>query len=243
MRSAQATGIIAETIELAEVDSTNRYALDAGRPGLLVSARVQTAGRGRRGRSWFSPVGENLYMTLTASPPEERYPIIAGVAVRSALSVFMPEQTIEIKWPNDVIISGRKVCGVLCEARGAIVAIGIGVNVNRSEWPEDLEHRAISMQQAAGRAFSVDEVKIAVADSFCSWMGIFLRDGFGLVREEFLRHGLLVGHEVFDETGSPCRIVGMTMEGLLVISVQGRERAIVHEPVSLGWDRGGSRYG
>lgn len=241
MRSEPSRGVITEAIELAEVDSTNRYALEAGRPGLLVSARVQTAGRGRRGRPWFSPAGENLYMTVTVSPPDERHPIIAGVAVRSALSGLMPEQKIEIKWPNDVIISGRKVCGILCEARGGVAAIGIGINVNRSEWPDDLVHRAVSMKQAAGETFSVDEVKRAVIEKLCDWMKTYLGDGFGPVREEFLHHGLLDGHEVFDEKGNPCRILGMTMEGHLTISVQGRERSIMHEPVSLGWDRVAAR--
>ena len=82
MKPLKPKGIITEFIELNQVDSTNQYALDHGRPGLLVTARAQNAGRGRRGRPWFSPVGENVYMTLTLAPPEERYPIIAGVAVR-----------------------------------------------------------------------------------------------------------------------------------------------------------------
>lgn len=237
MKSPLTNGIITEAIELAEVDSTNRYALDAARPGLLISAQVQTAGRGRRGRPWFSPAGENLYMTLTLTPPEERYPIIAGVAVREALAELVPGLKVEIKWPNDVIMKGRKVCGILCEARGAIAAIGIGVNVNRKSWPIDLDHRAVSILQATGRTFSMEEVRSAVEEKLCSWIETFRSRGFAPVREEFVKHGLLEGHEVFDEAGSPCRILGMTMEGHLVISVDGKERAVMHEPVSLGWDR------
>lgn len=237
MIAPSSSGIITESIELAEVDSTNRYALDAARPGLLISSLVQTAGRGRRGRPWFSPAGENLYMTLTLTPPEERYPVIAGVAVREALAELVPRLKVEIKWPNDVIIKGRKVCGILCEAKGGIAAIGIGVNVNRKAWPMDLDHRAVSLLQVTGRTFSIDEVKSAVIDKLCSWIETFRIRGFGPVREEFVQHGMLEGHEVFDEAGSPCSIMGMTMEGHLVISVNGQERAVMHEPVSLGWDR------
>ncbi|HQI82938.1 MAG TPA: biotin--[acetyl-CoA-carboxylase] ligase, partial [Deltaproteobacteria bacterium] len=108
MGSPSPTPLFGEVIELAEVDSTNRYALDAGRPGLLVRARRQTAGRGRRGRQWFSPHGENLYLTFTMAGAEERYPIIAGVAVREALAGMAPEFPVAIKWPNDLVLQGLK---------------------------------------------------------------------------------------------------------------------------------------
>ena len=70
MNLLKSKGLITEVIDLAEVDSTNQYALSAGRPGLLVRSRVQTAGRGRRGRTWYSSKGENVYMTVTLTPPE-----------------------------------------------------------------------------------------------------------------------------------------------------------------------------
>ena len=139
MKSFQHMGIIEEIIELDSVDSTNRYALDAGRAGLLVRSLSQTSGRGRRGRAWSSPEGENLYMSITLAPPEERYPIIAGIAVREALASLLNVVEVAIKWPNDVIITGKKVSGILCETRGDITVVGIGVNVNRISWPEDLE--------------------------------------------------------------------------------------------------------
>lgn len=239
MESRSTPPVISESIGLDEVDSTNRYALDAGRPGLLVSARTQYAGRGRRGRPWFSPQGENLYMTITASPSEERYPIIAGVAVRSGIAGLIPSQAVEIKWPNDIIMAGKKVCGILCEARGGITAIGIGLNVNQEKWPPELEHRAISMSQASGRPFSVDEVKKVVADEFCLWMERFRSQGFEPVRQEFLCHGTLHSHEVYDEKGRRCTIEGMTADGHLLIRAAGIQRELLHEPVSLGWDEQG----
>lgn len=229
-------GLITEVIELAEVGSTNQYALDTGKPGLLVRARVQTAGRGRRGRLWHSPAGENLYLTVTLSPLEERYSIIAGVAVRSAIAGLLPHQSVEIKWPNDIVISGKKVCGILCEARGAITAIGIGVNVNQRTWPADLEHRAISLNQASASMFDIDEVANVVAEHLCRWIEMFRSQGFGHIRNEFLRYGLLAGYKVYDDKGLPCTIVDLTIHGHLVIDVLGERKTLIHESISLGWD-------
>ena len=236
MEPLKSKKIITEFIELNQVDSTNQYALDHGRPCLLVTARAQNAGRGRRGRPWFSPIGENVYMTLTLAPPEERYPIIAGVAVRCAIAELLPDQAVAIKWPNDIVISGKKVCGILCETRGPITAIGIGVNVNQQAWPKELEHRACSLKQHAGHGFSINEVIESVSEQLCTWIEIFRSKGFGPVREEFLCHGLLEGYEVFNEKGLRCTIVGLTMDGHLIIKQGDTETELFHEPVSLGWD-------
>jgi BirA family transcriptional regulator, biotin operon repressor / biotin---[acetyl-CoA-carboxylase] ligase len=228
-------GVITEFIELYQVDSTNQYALDHGKPGLLVTAHTQNAGRGRWGRQWFSPAGENVYMTLTLAPPEERYPIIAGVAVRSAIAGLVPDQTVSVKWPNDIVISGKKVCGILCETRGLITAIGIGVNVNQQEWPRELEHRACSLKQYSHDVFSVNKVIELVSEHLCTWIDLFRSQGFTPVREEFLRHGLLQGYEVFLEKDQRCTIVDLTMDGHLIIKQGETETELIHEPVSLGW--------
>ncbi len=237
MEPLKSKKIITEFIELNQVDSTNQYALDKSRPGLLVTARAQNAGRGRRGRPWFSPAGENVYMTLTVAPPEERYPIIAGVAVRAAIAGLVPHEAVSVKWPNDIVISGKKVCGILCETRGPITAIGIGVNVNRQEWPKELEHRACSLKQYSHDVFSVNKVIELVSEHLCAWIDVFRSQGFAPVREEFLLHGLLQGYEVFHEKGQRCTIVDLTMDGHLIIREGETEMELIHEPVSLGWDK------
>lgn len=235
MKSFQHTGIIEEIIELESVDSTNRYALDAGRPGLLVRSLSQTFGKGRRGKTWFSPEGENLYMSITLAPPEERYPIIAGIAVREALASLLNVVEVAVKWPNDVIITGKKVSGILCETRGDITVVGIGVNVNRISWPEDLECRAISLMQVSHRRFSLDEVAEAVVDHLGVWVERFRTHGFAPVREEFLRYGRLEGYDVFTEEGRFCTIVDLDMEGCLIIDVSGKRMALRNETISLSW--------
>jgi BirA family transcriptional regulator, biotin operon repressor / biotin---[acetyl-CoA-carboxylase] ligase len=219
---ASPTGIIREVIELDSVDSTNTYALEAGRAGLLVAASRQTGGRGRLGRTWFSPDDGNIYLTLTVDSKDPRLAIVAGVAVHEAVSPFAgAKEPLEIKWPNDLIIGARKICGILCEARGGIAAVGIGLNVNGKSWPPELQGRAASLAEVTGSNMDRDQVLDSLALSLEKWFCLFFRDGFGPVRERFLIHGMLRGHELSTEQDQPCTILGMNGEGHLVIDVSG----------------------
>jgi len=145
-------------------DSTNTLAFSeglAGAPhGLTVVADAQTRGRGRRGRDWHSPAGAGLYASVLLRPelqPQAAPPLAfaAAVAVAEAL-----EETLDLsprlKWPNDVQLGGRKVCGILLEMsaepeRVAFVVCGIGLNVNAQTLPQELEHRATSLRLEVGR--------------------------------------------------------------------------------------------
>jgi len=226
-------GFIDEFIDLPVIDSTNRYALDAAREGLLVRAGTQTAGRGRRGRSWFSPDGLNLYMTITLSPPEEKYPLIAGVSVRAALSRLLTGIRFEIKWPNDIIFAGKKVCGILCETRGNITAVGIGINVNQDVWPEKLRDTATSLCEISSRKLSLDEVTETVVNQVAIWRQRFKESGFGPVREEFLSYGMLKDYRLSTEKDEPCTIGDMDMNGHLIIEVSGTKKSLHYETIFL----------
>ena len=219
--------LIQEHVHLEEVDSTNRYALDAGRTGLLVTARTQTLGKGTKGRTWFSPAGTNLYMTLTVGTPDGRFPLVAGVAVHEALSVILPGKTIRIKWPNDIIVSGAKVCGILCESKGALTAIGIGINVNQRTWPDDLLDTAVSLAQITSMEYDLDLVMNQVISDLAKWFGIFHQDGFPPIRKRFLEYGLLQDYKLFTEEGLSCTIVDLNMEGHLLVNVSGKLRTLV----------------
>ena len=234
MEGFSRSGLIREVIELASVGSTNTYALDGGRPGLLVSASTQTAGRGRKGRSWFSPPDANLYFTLTIEGSDPRLSLAAGVAVREALQEIVgPEPKVEIKWPNDLIIGARKVCGILCESRSGITAIVIGINVNQRVFPPELESTAGSLSLVLGRDLCRLQVLGRVVASLDEWLQLFLRSGFEPVRRSFLDHGLLDGHRLLTEEGEPCRIMDLHEDGQLLISVAGRLRKIVSGSILL----------
>jgi len=144
-----------------EVTSTNEIVLQLAREGapagLVVVAERQTAGRGRRGREWLSPAQQGLWFSLLlrpALPPEKIPPLALHTAGAVALTIReLYQLNAEVKWPNDVMIGGRKVCGILMEMRadaggGRHLVIGIGVNVNMApgELPPEIEATATSLR-------------------------------------------------------------------------------------------------
>ena len=234
MANISSTGIVREIVELHSVGSTNTVALDSGRPGLLVVASEQTAGRGRKGRTWFSPAGTNLYMTLTVDTNDPRLPLVAGVAVREALSVLMVKSALlEVKWPNDLIVHGRKLCGILCESRGGITAVGIGVNVNQLAWPPDLADSATSLALILGREVQRQEVLRLVLTEVEKWLFIFARQGFEPVRRNYLEHGLLKSYALTTEEGVPCSVVDLNSDGHLLINAAGTLKELVSGSIRI----------
>jgi BirA family biotin operon repressor/biotin-[acetyl-CoA-carboxylase] ligase len=151
-----------------EIDSTNRVALELARAGAahgtVVVAESQNAGRGRLGRDFFSPPGTNLYTSMvlrpeitTASAPTWILAAAVGVAKAIEETIGKPEE-VTIKWPNDVLLSGLKTSGILMElaaeaTRVSFLVLGIGVNLNvdRQEFPEEFRDRATSLASFLGR--------------------------------------------------------------------------------------------
>lgn len=156
-----------EVVYLKTVGSTNRYARmlaqDGAAHGTLVVADEQTAGRGRRGRGWISPAGDGIFMSLIVRPdahPSQvaKLSLLTALAVAEAIS----EETgldARIKWPNDIVISGRKVCGLLLEMTADEqcvydVVAGVGINVHQTAFDEEIAHTASSLDLLGGRVFS-----------------------------------------------------------------------------------------
>ena len=152
---------VSRVVCLDEVDSTNAEALRlaaTGEPqGLVVVADVQSAGRGRLGRSWWSQPGTALLASWLVRPTfaPDRWPLLAlaaGVAAARAASAASGVE-VRLKWPNDLMIDGRKTGGILTESdgRGALV-VGLGVNVRQDAFPDDIRDTATSLVAAGGRA-------------------------------------------------------------------------------------------
>lgn len=153
-----------EIVCLEAVDSTNRYAKGLARAGAahgtLVLADMQTAGRGRRGRGWISPPGENIYMSLILRPempPAQaaKLSLLTALATANAIK-NVAGLDVRIKWPNDVVIGGRKVCGLLLEMDGTAdrvesVVAGVGINAHQTEFDSEIARTAGSLDLLAGR--------------------------------------------------------------------------------------------
>lgn len=161
---------------MAEVDSTNRVALRHARAGddegLVVVADFQHAGRGRHGRSWDAAPGSALLVSVLlrpALPPDVRHLTVAAVALaaRDACRVvarFDPD----VKWPNDLVVDGAKLAGVLAEAEGDAVVAGLGLNVSSSApWPAG----AIAVEDVAGRPVDRDALLAAFLSSLAARYG------------------------------------------------------------------------
>jgi len=148
----------ARLLWLAEVSSTSDVAADLARhgaeEGLVVVADAQTAGRGRHRRVWSSPPGAGLYMSVVLRPPVPVSTVLtlgAGVALAEgiAAATALP---VELKWPNDLHVSGRKLGGILAEGTTGHVVLGMGINVHRVALPGELASTATSIEAELGRA-------------------------------------------------------------------------------------------
>ncbi|HKP17054.1 MAG TPA: biotin--[acetyl-CoA-carboxylase] ligase [Gaiellaceae bacterium] len=180
-------------IEVESCDSTQAL-LDASMPeGAVAVADFQSAGRGRLGRTWQAPAGSSLLCSVLLKPPPERplpqLSLVAGIAVADALEQ-LTGLAVQIKWPNDVMLRRLKVAGILAEARGDGVVLGIGVNL--SQTTEQLPERAGSLYTLTGRVWNrntvLDEVLAALEQRYEAWVTGGLDAVYdGLAPRDFLR--------------------------------------------------------
>jgi BirA family biotin operon repressor/biotin-[acetyl-CoA-carboxylase] ligase len=209
----------------ASIGSTNDRALAwarAGAPhGAMVTADEQTAGRGRQGRRWVSPAGEGLYASVVLRPAQGWSPrwaalgLAVGLGVREGLAGWLPE--LKLKWPNDLLVGGRKLAGVLCETRwqgsAPDVVIGFGVNVLQRELPAELRATSVVREMADGTCPSRQEVLAAVLLGLEAVLAGFFAGGFAAIRGGYERHSAVIGRalmvggiaavgEGFDEDGA-----------------------------------------
>lgn len=181
-----------------EVSSTNDWArqmAEEGAPeGTLALADAQTAGRGRRGRQWSSPDRENVYMSLILRPrirPENaaQLTLVMGLSAAQGIREAL-DLPVQIKWPNDLVIEGKKICGILTEMSAGqegirFVIIGIGINVNNAGFPEELRERATSLKLEKGVDIEKKKIMDAVITAFLKNYDEFVKteDLSGLVEE------------------------------------------------------------
>ncbi|MFM1918980.1 MAG: hypothetical protein RLZZ303_614 [Candidatus Hydrogenedentota bacterium] len=157
---------------LEETSSTNTVALESQEEGLVVVADRQTAGRGQHGRRWESAPGLGLWFSIALRGTPQGLNFAAPLALREALAPLVP---VRIKWPNDLLVDGRKLCGILVEHRAGWNALGIGLNVNHApgDFPEELRAIATSLRMVTGkeqdRRALLDAILAALAPHLEHW--------------------------------------------------------------------------
>ncbi|MEZ4379944.1 MAG: biotin--[acetyl-CoA-carboxylase] ligase [Nannocystaceae bacterium] len=249
----------------AAIDSTNDRALawaKEGAPhGALVTADRQDAGRGRRGRSWASPATGDLYFSVVVRPSIASaaarvdptrwgaFGLAVGVALREGLLAAAPWLgELELKWPNDLLWRGRKLAGILCEARWSgdgleAIVVGVGVNVGRRGFAEpELARRATSLALARAEVTGGQndapgeraELLAAVLGALEDVTAVFAADGFPALRERYEPHCRILGREVeiaeqAGVAGGTTRAVAVGLDddgALLVASGRGGRRRV-----------------
>lgn len=238
---------------LDSTDSTNVQALRAISEGvsmpLLVLAERQTAGRGRRGRVWVSPYAENLYYSLALRMEGgmariEGLSLVVGLAVLGALR----EEGVQdagLKWPNDVLVGGRKLAGILLELVGdpgdvCHVVIGIGVNVNMKT-AESVDQDWTSVRLQTGRLVDRSRLAASISLKLQAELAKHARLGFAQMREEWERHHLWQGKTVTLISGArqvQGTALGVDGQGALRLEVQGQEQVFSGGELSLRLSEG-----
>ncbi len=236
----------------AEIDSTNDAAMEAGQTGapegLAILADRQTRGRGRRGRSWASVPGAGVYTSILLRPPlsplqAPLLTLMAGLATGEAIASVAQVEP-ELKWPNDLLLDGRKVVGILTEMtttgqRIGHVAIGIGVNVhhNREDFPDAVRDTATSIDQAVGRRVDRGDVAAALYNAFDRWYASVCSDGVSLILQAARRRTVTLGKSVTVDTGEAQwrgTAVGLDDDGaLLVLDARGTVQRVLADDVSI----------
>ncbi len=178
-------------IALEKVDSTNdeakRAALGGAGHATVVWAAEQTAGRGRRGRDWLSPIG-NLHCSLLVDPgplasQAPQLAFVAAIAVRAALAELVPSAAFQVKWPNDVLCQGRKISGMLLEQAPPYVVVGIGIDIAHA--PEPGLYPTTCLRKLGSGAEPFD-VLSALCAHFDTWHGRWRHEGFAPIRQAWL---------------------------------------------------------
>ena len=221
-----------------ETTSTNdvveKLARDGVKEGVAVFAESQTRGRGRMGRKWVSPPGKGLWFSVLLRPgllPQEttRLTIASATALRRAIAEHTGLQA-EIKWPNDLLLSGKKIAGILTElnaeldhVRYVILGVGVDVNLVTSDFPEAVRPLATSLKIASGRAMNRPGLAVAILREFDRDYARVCSGQFVTVANEWEEHCTTLGREVSIRIGQRevrGRAESLSPEGELLVRTE-----------------------
>jgi BirA family biotin operon repressor/biotin-[acetyl-CoA-carboxylase] ligase len=205
-------------IHYRQLDSTNnalKKLAEKGAPeGTVVLAEEQSQGRGRLGRSWSSPFGKGIYLSILLKPPlapqeTQLLTLLAAVAVAKSILLNLPGLAVGIKWPNDLLIHNRKVCGILTELKAEadllhylVIGIGLNVNTRKEDFPADLQSSATSLFLENNKQLVLRRHKLAASllrEMDSSYLDYF-KSGPGAVISEWKKYNVTLGKEVTIKT-------------------------------------------
>jgi len=216
-----------------EVESTQNLAASLLNDGIgVVFARHQTGGRGRFGRTWVSHVGDSLTVSFVFHDYRNHprpHLIGMGVAIAAAEAVYS-----RLQWPNDLVIGGRKVGGILTEIIGGVPIVGVGINLNQSSFPEEIADRAASLRMATGNIFDAKTVARQVYDRLDS---VPEPNQFADLAPVWSLFDATPGKSYLLASGDLGEAIGVGSEGQLICSVEGDTRTVLAADGIFGPDK------
>ncbi|MRG73261.1 biotin--[acetyl-CoA-carboxylase] ligase [Alphaproteobacteria bacterium HT1-32] len=228
-------------------DEVKRHARDGAEEGLVIMARSQTSGRGRRGRQWSSPPG-NLYFSLLLRPEcpvteASQLSFVAAVALLEASAALLPPHSqLDLKWPNDLLLFDAKVAGLLLEAEGSgaehpdFVVLGIGVNL--VSHPEDTPYPTTDFAASAAAGITPEDMLQSFCRYFLRQVSLWVDEGFEPVRRNWLTHARGKGNDITVRVGNKQitgEFVDLDRDGaLLLMTPDGDRQRITAGDVFFG---------
>ena len=234
----------AAIVRFETVESTQSVAFALAERGAadrtVVVADQQSAGRGRRGRTWQAPAGTSLLASIIVRP---RLPqsLLATLSLATAVATTdalgrVARVKARVKWPNDVLVEGKKIAGILLESRlGAqpLPAIGVGINLGQREFPPDLAATATSVALETGRVPDRETMLATLLEEFDAWRARLEGEGFGPVRERWRALSDTIGRRVTVDAISGVA-VDLDADGALLIDVGGEIKRVIAGAITSG---------
>lgn len=213
-------------------DEAHRLALEGAPSGTVVCADEQTSGRGRQARRWYSPPG-NLYLSLllrpeVAQPRVTELTFVTALAVADTADALLPRAVrASLKWPNDVLVKGAKIAGILLEQAGDALVIGIGLNILHA--PEHTSYQVTTLAACGGLA-TVDGARSILLERMAQQLQVWEEDGFPAIRAAWLVRAHPVGSALrvtLDGRSVAGRFAGLDDDGALLLDTpEGRHRIV-----------------
>lgn len=226
-----------------EIGSTNEQAktMHQEKEGSVFICEVQNQGKGSHGRGWVSPRGIGIWLSVLLKPDIDisrvsQITLVAGLALCKTIGMGA-----KIKWPNDIVIGTKKVCGILTEMNAEpdlvhYVVCGIGVNVNTEKFDDEISHRATSMYMESGEKQGRNEIISRLLNNFEHYYKMFLKGGFKAISEEYKENCVTINREVsviFKSETLRGKAVGVDDNGSLVVETEKGKISVTSGEVSV----------
>ena len=216
----------------------HQWAKEGATEGSMVIAEEQTAGKGRLGNQWLSPANEGIWMSLILRPPimikeASQMMILSSLAVNRAIWAYT-QLPIQIKWPNDLLINGKKVCGILTELKGKqdqvdYVVVGVGINVNLASSLNQVERPITSLAAECGKSIDRAVLLATILNVWEQWYDLYRKKGFQPIKQNWEQDTPIVGKKITARTpeGNVAGVVrGINQWGALVLQTKQGLKAI-----------------